>query len=471
VEGIALVLVAMVAVPVVMVVAGRYWPKQTEVAQRPTKGKDKGPAPQRERVESVAELPATYPAITELVMVTDPPPAPPGDLASAEPPPLGQVKVRHLNAYTQWTKMRLSPGNASTAIVQERTPAGTIRLAVWDLESGKLLRFLSGEVGKTAHPYQGKENADFGAKVDLDEFERLVFSPSGKRLAARRGVANSSDEVSAYIWDVPSGKLLSRFDEATKPMDVFDFAQEDHLVLGVYHGLEQKGVTRAEDLLMVPARSPDRALLRIAATTGEAELLAPIGIDAADFGTNAVSDGLIAFRGLRELHTIDIATRRHVHGERHDEESALDIGRIMKRVMWFSPDKAMVYACSVQLGLETWDVATCQPVGSALLSIADGAEPLLIAPEAGLVVMHEARSRNVHVFEVATGNRRSVVQLPFALKPFQTGRVQAISNDARRLLVSTDQLSLLVIDFPQGLPPGVIDLAKVLGKMKLPATR
>jgi hypothetical protein len=471
VEGIALVLVAMIAVSAAVVVASRYLPRQAGKPQTPTKKEAAGPQPQRERVESVDKLPVTYPAITELVMVTDPPPAPPDGLAAAEPAALAQVKVRHLNAYTEWTKMQLSPGSASMAIVQERTPAGTIRLAVWDLESGKLLRFLSGEVGKTPRPYQGKENADFGAKVDLEEFQRLAFSPSGKRLAARQGTANSSDQLSAYIWDISSGKLLSRFDEAARPMELFNFAHEDHLVLGIYHGSTSEVGARREDLMLVEARHPDRALLRIVASTGEAELLVPIGIDAMDYGVNAVREGKIAFRGLKELHSIDITTRQHLHGEMQAEATSLGLSQVLKRVMWFAPDGAKVYGCTPQGGLETWDVATCQPLNSLQLAGLKGTEPLLPAPEAGLVLLHEARSRNVHVFDVATGNRRSVVQLPFALKPFQAGRIQAISSDARRLLVSTDQLSLLVIDFPQGLPRGTIDLAKLLGKSKLPATR
>lgn len=134
--------------------------------------------------------------------------------------------------------------------------------------------------------------------------------------------------------------------------------------------------------------------------------------------------------------------------------------------MWFAPDRGRVFGCTANGQLETWDVQSLQRTQSTPLMKANNINPVLAAPEAGLLVLHQGQNRLIDVFDVETGEPVSVIQLPF-----RNGRLKAISADARRLIVSTDQLSLLVLDFPQRLPAGRIDLGAILAKSKLAATR
>lgn len=469
VEGIAILAVVIVAVPVVVVVGSRLWPDAEKAAPQ---GRHRGPLPppvtmgpepQRNPVDSVDKLPATYPAIAELVLATDAPAASPfpgvqlPDLPAVEPAALQGVGMKHLNAYISG-ELRLSPVDADLAVVEEFTPAGTYRLAVWDLKAGKLLRFLSSETGKAPRPYQGKENADFGAKIDLRRSHRLAFAPSGKRFAARQ--ASSADETyAAYAWDVATGKLLSRYEEPAYPYDLFLFPHDDYLVISQVAGNMDAGGYIGDST--VRKRTDDRALVRLDVNQGEAELLGPVGVGVHHVGQGAHRAGLVAFLSPQELHTIDVVTRQHLHGLPLTEDN-----RFEYVLMWCAADGASAYGMRSNGKLDVWDLGTREFKQSQQLKQGRNILPVLPAPAAGLVVLHEGQDRDVGVFDVASGKLVSILQLPF-----RGGRVRAISSDARRLVVSTDQFSLLVVDFPNGLPAGKIDLGAVVGKAKLPATR
>src|SRR4051812_4544250 len=100
--------------------------------------------PKREDVASLAELPAHYPKIDELKLAPDIPPSLALKLPTVAPGQLGNAKVRHLNAYAFGRLSVDSP--AEHAVVLEVTPARTYRFAVWNLSTGKLVRFLSEEL-------------------------------------------------------------------------------------------------------------------------------------------------------------------------------------------------------------------------------------------------------------------------------------------------------------------------------------
>jgi hypothetical protein len=135
-------------------------------------------------------------------------------------------------------------------------------------------------------------------------------------------------------------------------------------------------------------------------------------------------------------------------------------------LQWFAPDGKSLFGLTSRAQLDVWDLESRRKGQSRHLKASTNITPAWPAPQAGLVVLHEGQDRNVDVFDAASGKLVTVLQLPF-----RKGRVRAISGDARRLVVSTDQLSLLVLDFPAGLPAGTIDLGQVLAKAKLPATR
>lgn len=276
VEGVAVVLAAVALVPLVVALGGRFWPKAAPQANTPQQA---APAAQpvsaepiRQQVDSVEKLPATYPGITEVVLETNSTPVH-SELPAATAAALQGIGVRHLNAFSKG-EVRLSP-DARLAIVDETTPANTHRLAVWDLEIGKLLRFLASQDEPTK-PYQGKENADFGAHVDFEEFRAFDFSPSGKRFAARQGSWASKTDLAVFAWDAASGRLLSRYAEHAEAYDIFLFPHDDYVVMNVACGQRDIAVRLQPETVTV-VRSADVALVRVDVNRGEGELLTPVG--------------------------------------------------------------------------------------------------------------------------------------------------------------------------------------------------
>jgi hypothetical protein len=55
--------------------------------------------------------------------------------------------------------------------------------------------------------------------------------------------------------------------------------------------------------------------------------------------------------------------------------------------------------------------------------------------------------------------------------PFQGGRLVAISSNGRRLVLKSDQNTLLIVEWLDKLPEGHIDLHRLLDGKNLPAVR
>lgn len=108
--------------------------------------------------------------------------------------------------------------------------------------------------------------------------------------------------------------------------------------------------------------------------------------------------------------------------------------------------------------LDVWDVPTHKLVRS--VQVATEGKPqsdVYPAPAAGLVGNRNL-SGGVDFFDIATGESKFSIQISFRGIP-----LKAVSSDARRMLVQTDQTSLLVVDFTGDLPAGKVDLAALLG--------
>jgi WD40 repeat protein len=411
------------------------------------------PVPVRPAVDSVAKLPSSYPTIADVVV--DKTPAPESPLPAASPETLQSVRVRHLNAFTTG-EIELLPPDGRLAVIDELTPATTHRLAVWDLEAGKLLRFLAGEQ-KPTKPFAGQENADFGAKVDFESFSALTSSPSGKRLAARKGSGAVKEDVTIYAWEVGSGRLLCTYSEpAEQVYDILLFPHDDYLVVNTTAGQSEEIGAFTLGKFHVN-RDVDEALVRIDVNSGEAELLTPIGAGTRG-GRGACRDGLIAFvASTAQMCTVDVLKREQLSGAIPNNPLETSYARL-----WLAPDKSKLYCFGGKIDI--WDLQAMQKIQTfKLKNVGTSALP---AVDAGLVAVHQRSRRGVDVIDFTTGKLVSVLQVPFTY-----ARIAAISSDARRLLVVTDQTSVLVVDFDKGLPPGTIDLAKILARSKLPGTR
>jgi hypothetical protein len=398
--------------------------------------------------------------------------------------------VLHLNAYLGGS-VRLS-ADARTAVVLEATPANTMRLAVWNVDSGKLVRFLSSEANKPSLPYQGKENADFGAKVDFKGLDSPMLSPSGRTFAAR---SKESQGMATYAWDVESGKLLSRFVETADVNGLFHLPHDDYVVMNVTVGEREVRDANSGRNVGVPEDVLERVHLR----RSESDLLAPIGLS----GQQAVSlGGQMYFLGQTELHKVNVETREHWRGESlapsvmtHSLQGVVVQRSVPQRYsnyadFWLSTDATQVYGCTTNGQIDIWDAATLASQPSFKLSPRQPASnPVIAMPQAGLVAMQmqsgaqpqvtmqlqsgtqtqiasQPAYNDVDVFDLATKQLVTAIRLPF-----KNGRLQAISSDGKRWLISTDQTSLLVVDFPDSLPAGLIDLGALLTKTNPSATR
>jgi hypothetical protein len=440
IELIAVLAVAGCMVPIAIAVWGHFY-KPTpnagpETVVAPSTPPPPGP-PQRARVDSVGKLPKTYPEIAD---VTAPRPATPDLRFDAL---RASVKIRHLNAYIG-NAVFLSP-DGQMAVVCESTPANTTRLALWNLGTGKLVRFLSGEEGKAASAYRGEENASFGVPVDFDQFREGLFSPDGKKFVACQGFGDIEPARNTYLWDVNSGKLLWKTIEPSINATLL-FPSPEFLVVGAAVG------------------GRDYGWRRIDAATGESELLTPPAPNqGAGFEGGAAFKGQVAFLPRNTLATLDVASRQLLMGLIDSEPKP----RPTIRRLWYGRDGKQVFAFIDQTAsLEVWDVASHKLVNTIKLKI-DGTAQMEVypAPAANLVGNRTSAS-GVDFFDITTGKRRLSIYYPYRGAP-----LKVITTDARRHLIQTDQDSLLVVDFTGDLPEGMINLTDLLGTEKLAATR
>jgi WD40 repeat protein len=300
-------------------------------------------------------------------------------------------------------------------------------------------------LGSATRAYEGKEDADFGGPVDSDRLgPRQGFSPSGKRFAIERRSENVASKV--LIWDVPSGKLLSQSQDFFESQLPLVFATDDYVVLDT------------------TVSGPDAALVRIHATSGEADLLRPIGAANGTSGFHQMvvgSSGLLTYIAYAGLNTIDVNSRVHTQAE-----SVSKYRRPLYLATWLSSDKSEFLACSADCLIDRWDVTTGERVSSrTFIPSLPEIEHAWAAPEAGIVAFG-TKQNDVHVYDLSTRRRVSLIRVPF-----RQGKLQAMSSDGKRLIFSTDQRTLLVMQSSEPFPRGMLDLAEVLAKRELAATR
>jgi hypothetical protein len=445
VEGIAVVLAIGCLVPIGLVVWGRFF-KVTPLSQQKAvidtamvasaTPPDLG-APKRDPVDSVEMLPKKYPTVDDLNVHR---PTESNDAVAA----LRQTtQLRHLMAYIG-NGVYLSP-DARRAVVFETTPANTTRVAIWNVDAGKLIRFFSSEEGQGTREYRGEENANFGAKVDHDQFHWGSFSPDGKKFAAHQGIGGTNSARRIYMWEVDTGKLLWQLVEPAEFSAVL-FPSPDFLVIGSAVSMRQY------------------AWRRIKADTGDSQLLTAVSSTIGATTDAAGHAGQVAYLAQGKLVSLDVASRA-ARSPAHDTDG---LGRRSGSHLWYSADGKRVYRLSSQderRWFDVWDAATHKLVNT--IEVAENANPsaqVHPAPHANLVA--NLASGGIGFFNLATGKEAFLIQLSFHITPHVS-----VSSDARRLLVQTDQQSLVLIDFTGELPQGRVHLASLLPAGELPASR
>jgi hypothetical protein len=194
------------------------------------------------------------------------------------------ARLRHL--CTNSTALAMSQ-EGRLAVASELTHAGR-RLAVWNLDEGKLVRYLSAELDKSTRPYAGQDDADFGAKIDHAQLTRVALSPSGRRCAAMVNASPVPGSVSViYAWDLASGKMICHYEEPHGFGSLFLMADDQHVVT-----------------------SCRRMIVRLNVDTGQADLLRGPD-DRTSITAGTVHNGTLALAGTYGVATISLNGREY----------------------------------------------------------------------------------------------------------------------------------------------------------------
>jgi hypothetical protein len=424
---------------------------------------------QRQQQVAAARAAATspFPAIPAVHHTGDPlilfkPVVAPQPPATALP---SGVQVRHLN--TQAQKFRISP-DGHWGMSFESGQGRDLRGAVWNLDTGKLQRFLSAELDKGTTPYAGRDEANFGASVELPSLMLLAFSPNGQRFAAMHSKLQGEDIPVLFVWDVASGKLLCRYEEPTASGTVFLWPNDDTLIFQAEGALIRLNVDTLEADLLRPATfsnyiswcgvAGDRLLI------ASSEAMATLSLTTKQYRrfpeppSNLPSPANLSADGKDQAALLQ-ALQRTMNAERNNKST------LLHAQVAISADGKQLVAWRQIGDPDVWDLDTMQPRERAPQEGKERVHRSFLGEAVmGLQPVHGPNS--VQFLEVASDQVVTTLRVPF-----RATKLQGISANATRLVIPTDQQTSLVVDLPEGLPPGTFDLADAIGDNKLPSTR
>lgn len=369
---------------------------------------------------------------------------------SFEVPPeaLAKIKIRILDVRCAGNSRDFFLSeNGQRAIAIETTAGGKQRYAVWNIEDGKVIRFLSANEGKETKPYEGNESADFGAEVEFpaNDVRRFAFSSDGKIVAALtepRGAGipgvESRDEI--VVWDGTTGKILRRITTTHHHHHTFFFLDEKRLIA---KSMSKAGV----------------AIELIDATTGElAHLLKP---DNFEMYAGAVFDKEAVFMapGSRIL-TVDLEDREPTYYKAAPAEA---LNQAADR-MWFSQDGKWLYVRKFR-GVEVWDVA--RQSFARQWRLAEGNFDMLdVAAGANLMGVRRQKDQQIDFIDVEQGTVRTTFSAPW-----ERAELSGIARDAKRVVMPAGENRVAVFSFPDGLPPGELVVKPLLKDVDKKGTR
>jgi hypothetical protein len=317
------------------------------------------------------------------------------------------------------------------------------RLAVWDLTTGKLVRYLSAIEGQETKPYAGKDDDNFGPAVDIPKrsYEKLVVSPSGKYVAGMsqpRGAeipgARGVSEVTT--WETATGKLVRRNSWARHHGIAFFFANDGQLLA--------KSMTDAGygvDILNVE--------------TGKIEqLLKPANYE---MYAGTVIDGAAIFMVPRGILSIDLKSK----DEFRFKAPPPGASNHAANRLWHSADGKRLYMQKHDT-LEIWDIATRNYVRDWHVRDGMGRRDFrAFATQANLIALQCMDPHDIDLFDLAKGRITSRLKLPFT----PASSIRSFSGDGKRMAIGYNRNTLL-LDFADGIPPGALKLDALVAEAK-----
>ena len=333
--------------------------------------------------------------------------------------------------------------SASFAAVVETNDGLLFKLALWDLDAGKLVRYLSASEGEGTKPYEGKDDADFGAAVSFSEMriERIFFSPDNKYVVGHVSLAGATRPPGDHtqqvlIWEVASGRLARTLNLGNLHSGNFFFIDPVHFVTKVM-------TSSSVSLDLVDVR------------TGKSEHLMPPN-NFEMYCSNS-RNGLIPMLTPAAIATLNISTKAVVPFPPNPPEAS----QAAVQQLWFSRDGRQLF---VRRGnhVDIWNPRTRQFVRSTAIQPPEARMNMLqIAEDAVLIARDNWEASKLEFYDLVQGE----VQLSI-----DTGRqyraLLGISPDARRIGLIGEGNLVLLLDFPGGLPKGTVNISQLLERTK-----
>ncbi|QDU31746.1 hypothetical protein ETAA8_69060 [Anatilimnocola aggregata] len=326
-------------------------------------------------------------------------------------------------------------------VVIETTNREIFKLALWDFEAGKLLRYLSASEGEGTKPYGGMDEADHGAETNFSgmRISRIIFSRDEKLIVALVQLVGPTQPPGAHneqqlVWDLSSGKLTRTLSTGNHHPHTFFFVDN---------------VTVATKTFNKPGVSLDLINVK----TGQIDHLMP----SANFEMygGSIRNGVIPISlPGGSMIGIHVATRK-----RFDFNPPPPGGsNYAASSTWITKDEKFLLAHKHNL-IEVWDTKTGNKVRDNIIETDDdkSIRVLFHAEDTPLIARERGFAKVLEFVDGVTGKVH--LTIPWVDNYRQ---LVGVSADAKRIGLAADAGRLLLLDFEKGMPATTLDLAPLL---------
>lgn len=354
------------------------------------------------------------------------------DLNRADAAQLAKATAKLLDAHCYASSNEMFPdADAKLVVALDKVPP-KLRYALWDFEQSKLLRFLSAEVDKGTKPYAGDDAADFGAEVNVRQpLSSAMFTPD-KRLIV--GLRHKFPENAEWlVWEAETGKLLRTFTTAAVGHNMMPFL-DNHRLLVKPIGARQRIPVSIVDI--------DAGKMETLIQTHNSEV----------YGAVLHGEELI-FTAVDKF-SWNLNTKAKVTFNPPPPGTS----RIAGSPLWLGPNNHVYF----QHGntIETWDLQTRSFVRDCTVVPPTRSFDILGgAPAANLLARRRIKERRLEFIDLEKSEVVSSIDLPFDRMD-----ICAFSSDSKRLALATSDQppTILLLNFPDGLPRGIIAIDGLL---------
>jgi WD40 repeat protein len=349
----------------------------------------------------------------------------------AQEKPAQAIKVRLLDAKAQVDRHNcFLADDGKLALIVEGDPGQKARFGLWNVSTGKLLRFLSAEKGKGTAAYAGGDTAEFGAATHFDELPQTVsFSTDGELVVALSRPVR--------VWETASGKLLHELENRGHHHHTFRFVNERH----------------------IPAKfQGGTGIELIDALTGERKtLLEPTNYES--YGGGAHGDDFTLVTAF-DIYSLSLKTGKRTRRAVPPPGGS----NYAPSATWYNRDGSR-FLIQREGRIEVWDTTTWTKLGDAsYLEDNKSYDIRGIARSASLLAL--GQPGNVELWDALAGGLRTMMLLPS-----ERTQLCAISSDASRMVISREGPGALVVEFDGTPQAGAVDIAEQLRTSKPEPTR